>query len=416
MIGTGETAELARAWLDETSDGVRGNEKHPEFPGFKRDRGFFSQLVFDDRWVEQFGRAELASVLKVRRSRDRFTGAVDLIDQKLRLLAQRDYRPEYVVIAMPKELRSRSGVSNYRDATLGDVHRDLRRAIKAAAMKYGLPTQILSERVTRREDEDHPSKIAWNFYTGLYTKAGGVPWAPTGLMPGTCYVGIGFFRPLGTAGHTLHTSLVQAFDEHGEGLVLRGPDFDWDPDRDGSRSPHLPAEQAAGLVELALSRYQREMKQTPRRVVVHKTSRYWPDERGGFEDVLRARVARYDLLALELQSSVRMITTTKYPPLRGTWFTIGELDFLYTTGFLAALGEYHSMHVPSPLRLADHVTSDTPRGTLLRETLVLTKLNWNSASLGGAIPITLRFAGLVGDIMREVPRDREPLPQFKFYM
>jgi hypothetical protein len=46
---------------------------------------------------------------------------------------------------------------------------------------------------------------------------------------------------------------------------------------------------------------------------------------------------------------------------------------------------------------------------------LLTKMNWNSAGFAGSQPITVRFSRLVGDIMREVPRDREPQPQFKFY-
>jgi hypothetical protein len=36
--------------------------------------------------------------------------------------------------------------------------------------------------------------------------------------------------------------------------------------------------------------------------------------------------------------------------------------------------------------------------------------------LGGLLPITIKFSGLVGEIMREIPADREPLPQFKFYI
>lgn len=74
------------------------------------------------------------------------------------------------------------------------------------------------------------------------------------------------------------------------------------------------------------------------------------------------------------------------------------------------------MGVPSPLRIADHVGQDTPRDTLLREILTLTKLNWNSAHFAGSLPITLKFSRLVGDIMREIPPDREPLPQYKYYM
>ena len=58
---------------------------------------------------------------------------------------------------------------------------------------------------------------------------------------------------------------------------------------------------------------------------------------------------------------------------------------------------------------------DTSRRQLLSETLVLTKMNWNSAVLGGLLPITLRFSRLFGDILREMG-DIDPLPQFKFYV
>jgi len=38
----------------------------------------------------------------------------------------------------------------------------------------------------------------------------------------------------------MQTSLVQAFDEHGEGLVLRGHDFDWTPTRPAAARRTLP--------------------------------------------------------------------------------------------------------------------------------------------------------------------------------
>jgi hypothetical protein len=73
------------------------------------------------------------------------------------------------------------------------------------------------------------------------------------------------------------------------------------------------------------------------------------------------------------------------------------------------------MHVPSPLLVADHLGSDTPRETLTGEILTLTKMNWNAARLGGLLPITLEFARRVSDIMKEIPPDEDPLPQAKFY-
>lgn len=417
IIGSAETAATAEGWLRSSAEGVLGDEKNPEFPGYQGDRGFFSELVFDNGWKQTITQTELQELLQPRRpQRERFESAVELIDEKLRLLANRDRAPHYVVIALPNEVFRRSRVADYRDSQLGMVHRDLRRAIKAAAMKYRMPTQLLRQPTMEGQDPTPASKIAWNFFTGLYSKAGGFPWGPHGLAPGTCYVGISFSRPLGSTRQAMQTSLVQAFDVHGEGLVLRGPDFEWDEAREGSRSPHLTEMQAAQLIDLVLAQYQRERRQLPERVVVHKSSLYWPAERAGFTSILGDRVSKFDLMALNPQSSSRLITTSKYPPLRGTRFSVDDLDFLYTTGFISSLNEFHGMHVPSPLLIADHVGQDTPRQTLLWEILALTKMNWNSAQLGGLLPITLRFSRLVGDIMREIPDDQVPLPQFKYYM
>jgi len=416
IIGTANTLDKSREWLDTNAKGVPGDEGHPEFPGFREDRGFFSELTFDDEWTAQITQSEMAEVLGCHSSRDRFLRAVDLLEDKLRFLSETDQPPQYVLVGLPSELLHSCSTADYHEKGLGLVHRDLRRAFKAVAMKYRIPTQILRQPTMEGKDPDNPSKIAWNFFTGLYFKAGGVPWGPTGLPPGTCYVGISFYRPLGSGFQSMQTSLVQAFDENGEGIVLRGHDIEWDAEEEGSRAPHLNEEQAAVLIETVLTRYQQEVKQLPKRVVVHKTSQYWPAEREGFQSALRHKVDRYDLLTLQPQEAVRLITQSKYPPLQGTAFSVGTLDFLYTTGFVPELGEFHGMHVPSPIRISDHVGQDTPRAALLRELLMLTKMNWNSAHLGGLLPITVRFARLVGDIMREIPSDREPLPQFKFYV
>lgn len=417
IIGTPELVEAAHSWIENTAVGVRGDEKNRSFPGFATDRGFFSSLSFGDGWNATISQTEMAELTSTRNQRDRFAGAVALLEDKLSLIAERDQPPDYVAIVISDELLRRCGVADYFDKNDGAVHRDLRRAIKAAAMKYRVPTQLLRQYVIEGRDPTPPSKIAWNFFTGLYHKAGGFPWAPAGLTPSSCFVGISFYRPLGSRHNTLQTSLVQAFDEHGEGLILRGHEFEWDSEREGTKSPHLSEHQSSQLVDLVLDRYEREIGTRPARVVVQKTSQYWPAERAGFSNALKRRGTRFDLLALDgRQSHVRLMAASKYPPLRGTRFSVGDLDFLYTTGFISALNEFHGMHVPSPIRIADHVGQDTPRRQLLGELLSLTKLNWNSASFAGKLPVTLRFAELVGDIMKEIPADREPLPQFKFYI
>jgi hypothetical protein len=418
FVGSGKSIESAKLWLEKCAQGVEGDEENRRFIGTSENYGFFSEIQMADRWIETLTRHEVAAVLKQRLRKERFSVAAELISDKLRLFSERDKPPNYVILALPDELLDHCRTADYRDAELGEVHRDFRRVMKVEAMKYRLPTQLLLQKVTEATDTsknvDHRSRCAWNLFTGMYFKAGGIPWSPTGLCPATCYVGISFFRPIGSnRAHEVRASVAQAFNEYGEGLVLRGQDFHWDDDKFG-KSPHLNADQITDLMTMVLKRYMNELKHTPKRVVVFKSSRYWPAEKEGLESALE-EIREFDLVAVAPTNQMRLLREGKYPTLRGTRFSVGKTHYLYTTGFIPVLAAYPHGHVPSPLEVTDHI-GDTSIETILKEILVLTKMNWNSAGFGGLQPVTLRFSRLVGDIMREIPPDREPLPQFKYYI
>ena len=415
FIGPSEAIDSAHKFYEYCSPGVSGDFEHAPFPGFQRDRGFRCDLRFDSAAAETITRQEQLDIARQRRVRDRFELLLQLTKAKLEILTQKDRPLDYVVFAVSEELYKQCHVTDYVEKGRGPVHRDLRRAFKALAMNYLKPTQILRESTANAmssptRDLDHISRIAWNLFTGMYFKVDGLPWGPTGLAPATCFIGISFFRPLGSTS-TLRASVVQAFDENGEGLVLRGHNFHWN---ETDRSPHISAEMAQSLIDMVLLRYQDERKQLPQRVVLHKTSRFESEERAGFENAL-SRVSHHDLVALAPVSEIRLARAGQYPPLRGTNFNIGDDSYLYTTGYLESLAKYPHGHVPSPLQITDHV-GDTPRSHLLREILILTKMNWNSANLAGLMPITLRFSKLVGDILREIPDDQVPQPKYKYYM
>lgn len=415
FVGTADTIDAAKEWLSRVSDGIAVNEGEQPFPGFRSDRGYFTELRFSTEWDEALTRTELKDLKSRTREREVFEASHALLRDKTRLVCERDAPPDVLVVALPQGMVNSARVADYWEKGRGQVHRDLRRAFKATAMDFGIPTQIiLSRTVKGGKGVDLEERRAWNLLTAMYFKAGGVPWKPLGLTEGTCYIGISFYRPLGTLVNSLRTSIAMAFDESGEGLILRGQEFSWSED-DGP-SPHLNAEQAESLLSSTLARYKQERKTTPRRVVIHKSSVFWPEERNGFEAALAKHVTSFDLLAFAPSSHTRLIRQGQYPPLRGTWFSADDLDFVYTTGYLPELGAYSHGHVPSPLRISDHVGGDTPRERLLREILILTKLNWNSANLGGLMPITLRFSRLVGDVLREMPDGSVPRPQFKFYV
>jgi hypothetical protein len=424
FIGMGEGVEKAQEFFQTCAEGVDGDvedkegkieHKHTPFPGCDAEAGFRCDLRMSPDLIETITQQEKREINRIKIERQKFEALLSLFQDKMTLLKDKDHPLDYITVVLPKDLYDACRVVEYLEPKVGLIHRDLRRAFKAMAMKSQKPTQILQETtaagISRKDKKlDHKSKIAWNLFTGLYFKIDGLPWGPVGLPPSSCFIGISFFRPLGSVS-TLRTSVAQAFDENGEGLILRGHDFEWDEDKYG-KSPHLPAEMSKSLIEMVLKRYDQERKQPPQRVVVYKSSRYEPDELEGFQDALEG-IGKYDLVALSPTSNVRLVRAGEYPPLRGTSFTIGDVSYLYTSGYLPEPGEYPHGHVPSPLQIADHV-GDTSRKELMREIMILTKMNWNSADYAGLLPIPLRFSRLVGDILKEV--DGEPETKYKYYM
>ena len=414
FIGTSETVAKARALYEQCSRGIDGNADYEPFPKCNPDEGFRCELTTE--LTEIIRQHEYDLILDERKKRQKFETLLGVLQQKMNLITGRDHPLDCIVVALPDELYKKCRSVEYTETGVGRVYRNLRRSFKAMAMQFDKPTQILLEKTIDNFGTDkttvHPSQVAWNLFTGMYFKVEGLPWGPTGLRPGTCYIGISFFRPLGDSS-SLRTSVVQAFDENGQGLVLRGHKFHWDEKKYG-KSPHLPADQAKELIDMVLEQYRYENgDRLPHRVVIHKSSRFESEEHQGFRQALR-EVSEIDLVSLAPTSDARLLRTGKYPPLRGTVFHAGDISYCYTSGYIRGQGYPHG-HVPSPLQIADH-KGDTSRTELLREVLVLTKMNWNSANMSGLMPITLRFSRLVGDILREVPETEKPRSKYKFYM
>ena len=79
------------------------------------------------------------------------------------------------------------------------------------------------------------------------------------------------------------------------------------------------------------------------------------------------------------------------------------------------IGIRFTREVPTPLT-ADIARGDCPIETVLSDLMALTKLNFSGATFSDGLPVTLRFADLVGEILTAGPNaETAPLP-FKFYI
>jgi hypothetical protein len=458
VIGTSQGIHVLKSYFDRCISGVmpglNRRQKHydpvcfPDFPGARPTTGFRANFCIERerdiplRYFEHASKEIDPSV--------RLKEVVKLVDKQLEVLCAMEPRPEVAVIVLPRcvEDACRSIGSRHRSRKLqlspsekakrslmreeartnqimlglefddaGQTEQDgfwnIHHALKAHAMKHGIPTQIAWESTLSGEGlTQDPATMAWNFFTALFYKAGNIPWLLETMAENTCYVGVAFFRDDPTK-NGLQSSLAQAFSGHGEGLVLQGPRSIMD--RKGNPVPHLSEQEAERLLRDVLKLYTDFHEIAPKRVVLHKTSRFWPEELKGFQKAL-AGIDRHDLITISPSQGHRLLRLGQAPPVRGTAVQIAPRRYLlYTTGFVPYLGAYPGAHVPWPIEILEHHGESSPE-IICSEIMSLTKLNWNSCNFSCAEPITLQFARVVGSIVRELPANCKPERRYRFYM
>jgi hypothetical protein len=202
------------------------------------------------------------------------------------------------------------------------------------------------------------------------------------------------------------------FSGSGEGLVLKGQKAVVDKKRD--RNAHLDERGAEQLLTQAINLFTQHHKGKPARVVMHKTSRYWPEELAGFKKAL-GDIYRHDFLALE-KLDTRFMRLGKEPPLRGTVVSLAPKHHaVFTVGYIPYLRAYPGFRIPNPLEVVEHF-GESPTELLCQEILGLTKVNWNSCSFASSDPISILFARTVGRILTEIPPGVSAQTKYKFYM
>lgn len=453
FIGTRETVSGAKEWVEKCaspiesenikklfaekkagSDGLFENladalpqylryEKilNRDFIGFSRDSTFDSEFAMNARWDKYLLARDIEIILKNEDKEQRIQELIELFDSQIKTLAQTSPAPDIIILALTPEIVEKAHAVRIS----GNFFFNFRRTIKARSMKWGIPIQLLQKRTVdgKGSDLQEQATRAWNFCTAQYYKADGIPWRPLTLEPDVCFIGISFYvaRDLNEK-LTMRSSVAQAFDYRGQGLVLRGDPFEWDQEKLGL-SPHLTEQGARKLIKGMLQEYLNIAEVSPRRVVIHKTSGYWGtehkeyNERDGFLAGIHDVFPRIDSDLVSLrQTGLHLFREGSYPPLRGTYCSIEDSQhFLYTMGYVPYLETYPGSYVPEPWQITEHHGSSSPR-TLLKEVLALTKMNVNNCAFADGTPITLSFSNKIGEIMKHIPEDGDVRAEYKFYM
>jgi hypothetical protein len=323
------------------------------------------------------------------------------------LFALRNLRNEYdVVVVLLTDIWS----AGFRGPTDEDF--DLHDYVKAYAASEGICIQILRD--SSALDYHCRCSVAWRLGIALYTKAGGIPWVLADVEPGTAFIGIDYaMRAGGSPDSRFAICCSQVFDAEGSGLEFIA--YEAEGVQMFGKNPFLRRDQMLKVMARSLAIYQKKHSgDPPRRVVVHKNTQFRPEEVEGVFDAL-PHAENIELVHVQQSCGWRGVLISApqqphgYPCRRGTALQLGDYEtLLWTQGNLPEIAsgkDYfkEGKGTPEPLLLTRYAGLGSMED-LCRETLALTKMDWNNDGPYDRLPVTLNFAGTLATIVKRMPK------------
>lgn len=439
VIGTSDCIENTKAFFERASRGIEStSEKHPNmnpsFPGLENQNPFRTRFLISEICSEVLSKATVDRICKEPDDELAATLAVDEICRILDDFYGRGERPDSVLIVLSIRLISRLFNLKTDEQAISSEGREpprsanFRGLLKARAMRFPFSTQIIWEDVvnpaakipqkvkiqTDRKIQDEAGR-SWNLFTSLYYKGTGkIPWRrlPEEAELRSCYVGISFYQDREKS--SIWTSAAQMFDERGRGFILRGAQAQSEA---RNRHPYLEEIDAYELTKRVLDSYKQHHKHFPARAVFFKTSRFREEEAEGITRALREVDTEFkDLVWIQEGHDIRVFRDGDYPVLRGTFVDLGDKGVLYTIGSVPYYGTYPGVYVPNPLMIVPHDCSDRTLAEIAEDVFSLTKVNWNSTQVNQKLPIPIRAARKVGDVLKYLDEDAQVSSDYSRYM
>jgi hypothetical protein len=411
----------------------------PHFPGFEET--FHAVWPEKEEWFGEIGEDKLSNACSLVDTFERVYSVVNLYLKEMRIAKARDEAFDVYVCVVPdivfttcrvlssgrkpslKQRRIRSVMGDFFSSYDSDQYSfslDFRRQLKARAMEFEAPIQIIRESTLRLNDASSFSERgltplsdrAWNLSTTLYYKSGGKPWRLSSARDGVCYVGIAFKT---TEDKSLNAcSAAQMFLDDGDGVVFMGDEGTWQTERRGDF--HLSRIAARRLLGGVLSTYADQKGKPLREVFLHSRSSINEDEYLGYKEACPEGIKLTCIRVSPERMGLRAYRPGSRPVIRGTFWPVSERrGFLWASGFKPRLRTYDGSEVPQPL-CVDIQRGDADLRTVAADILGLTKLNYNCCKLGESQPVTIHFSDAVGEILVANRKNGKALPNFKYYI
>jgi hypothetical protein len=307
---------------------------------------------------------------------------------------------------------------------------DLHDHLKAATASRRLPIQLVRE--DRALAYPHRASVMWRIGLALYAKAGGIPWKLADTDPETAYIGVSYaVRPLESNRPRFVTCCSQVFDAEGSGLEFVAYDaHEVEVQRD---NPFLSRTEMFRVMTRSMDLYRRRHAgRSPRRVMVHKTTEFKPDEIDGCMEALHLCEA-VDLVQVVEDVGWRGVRidgvrggrekgkAAAFPVSRGTVIGLGPREaLLWTHGDVRGIDERGSYFqgarsTPRPVRLVRHA-GHGPWDETAYAALALSKMDWNNDALYDPLPVTMGYAKVLARVVKRMRGLGSAPYQFRFFM
>lgn len=448
LIGTLEGIAKFNVWSSMMNYAVTNAPKNrvrlwPPFPGF--------EAAYCATWPSQpvvTITVDRDNLLEASRLRDPYQRAHKVVEyylDGLQKVQKRDEKIGVAICVVPDEVWTNCRPQSYVANAIGDrvsvqelsmrkagqmglfdedpdtyqLSPDFRRQLKARAMEFDLPLQIIRESTLRYSD-DIPfgerrltplSDRMWNICTTLYYKCGGKPWRLVTAREGVCYIGLAFRR---SDDKRTACCAAQMFLDTGDGVVFLGQFGPWYSPRD--KQFHLDKDAAHHLLHGVLKTYEEMGGKRLTEIFLHSRSAINDDEFSGYQAACPSGVKLVGIRVRPDRNAPRLYRIGEMPVLRGTlWRLSNTSGLLWGSGFKARIGTYDGWETPLAMRI-DVQHGDAPIERVGQDIFGLTKLNYNACRLGDADPVTVGFSNAVGEILISNPTVTSRKPQFRYYI
>lgn len=300
--------------------------------------------------------------------------------------------------------------------------------LKARLLKHQIPTQIIRESTIAYSDfknalgypmrdlSSMESAIAWSISTAIFYKAGGRPWKLGAAREGVCYIGLVFKQDERSKNPKTACCAAQMFLDSGDGVVFKGAVGPWYRGIRGLY--HLNYVSAKEIACMCIDAYkQKSGGKPPKELFIHGRVNFNDEEWEGFV-AGTGKQTKVIGVTIKPVSFLKLFRKKDHPILRGMAYVFDERQgLLWSRGMTPRLRTYPGREVPNPI-LINICRGEAELNTVMKDILALTKLNYNACNFADGLPVTLKFANAVGEILTSAPTkkvDVPPLP-FKYYI